>query len=108
DAGQQGVLEKYPAAKAPHCNELGPAFRNEWGPAISMQAIGLAYNPKKVKPAPRSWDDLWNPAYKGRVGLTALNSSLGMAFIVELARLKGGSESNLEPEIGRASCRERV
>jgi len=97
DAVKQGVLEKYPAAKSPHFNELGPPFRNEWGPAISMQAIGLAYNPKKVKTAPRSWDDLWNPAYKGRVGLTALNSSLGMAFIVELARLKGGSESNLEP-----------
>ncbi|OLE44597.1 MAG: hypothetical protein AUG14_04145, partial [Candidatus Rokubacteria bacterium 13_1_20CM_2_68_19] len=97
DAVKQGVLEKYPAAKSAHFNELGPPFRNEWGPAISMQAIGLAYNPKKVKTAPRSWDDLWNPAYKGRVGLTALNSSLGMAFIVELARLKGGSESNLEP-----------
>src|SRR5437667_152170 len=97
DAVKQGVLEKYPAAESPHFNELGPPFRNEWGPAISMQAIGLAYNPKKVKTAPRSWDDLWNPAYKGRVGLTALNSSLGMAFIVELARLKGGSESNLEP-----------
>lgn len=97
DAIKQGVLEKYPAAKSAHFNELLPPFRGEWGPAISMQTIGLAYNPKKIKTPPRSWDDLWNPAYKGRVGLTALNSSLGMAFIVELARLKGGSESNLEP-----------
>ena len=35
--------------------------------------------------------------YKGRVGLTALNSTLGMAFMAEIARLSGGSESNLEP-----------
>src|SRR5262249_22986254 len=49
------------------------------------------------KTPPTSWDDLWRPEYKGRVGLTALNSSLGMAFMVELARLKGGSERNLEP-----------
>jgi putative spermidine/putrescine transport system substrate-binding protein len=62
-----------------------------------MQAIGIGYNPRKITSAPKSWFDLWNPAYKGRVGLTALNSSLGMAFMVELARLKGGSESNLEP-----------
>src|SRR5438094_14551 len=75
DAVKQGVLEKYPAAKSPHFNELGPPFRNEWGPAISMQAIGLAYNPKKVKTAPRSWDDLWNPAYKGRVGPTSPSST---------------------------------
>ena len=37
------------------------------------------------------------PEYKGRVGLTALNSTLGMAFMAEIARLNGGSESNLEP-----------
>jgi putative spermidine/putrescine transport system substrate-binding protein len=97
DAVKLGLFDKYPAARSRNFNDLLPAFRNEWGPAISMQAIGIAYNPKKVTPAPRSWDDLWRPAYKGRVGLTALNSSLGMAFMAELARLKGGSESNLEP-----------
>lgn len=97
DAVRQGLLERYPVAKSRHFNDLLPPFRNEWGPSISVQAIGIAYNPKKVKVAPKSWDDLWNPAYKGRVGITALNSSLGMAFMVELARLKGGSESNLEP-----------
>jgi putative spermidine/putrescine transport system substrate-binding protein len=97
DAVKLGLFDKYPVAKSKYFTDLLPAFRNEWGPAISMQAIGIAYNPKKVTPAPRSWDDLWKPTYKGRVGLTALNSSLGMAFMAELARLKGGSESNLEP-----------
>lgn len=97
DAARHGLLEKYPVAKSRNFADLLPPFRGEWGPSISMQAIGIAYNPKKVKTVPRSWDDLWNPAYKGRVGITALNSSLGMAFMVELARLKGGSESNLEP-----------
>jgi putative spermidine/putrescine transport system substrate-binding protein len=97
DGVKLGLFEKYPVAKSKNFADLLPPFKNEWGPCISMQAIGLAYNPKKIKTPPRSWDDLWNPAYKGRVGLTALNSSLGMAFMVELARLKGGSESNLEP-----------
>ncbi len=97
DGIKLGLFEKYPAAKSKHFNDLLPQFRTEWGPCISMQAIGLAYNPKKVKTPPTSWDDLWRPEYKGRVGLTAMNSSLGVAFMVELARLKGGSESNLEP-----------
>ena len=97
DAVKLGLFDKYPLAKSANFNDLLPTFRSEWGPSISMQAIGIAYNPKKITPAPKSWFDLWNPAYKGRVGLTALNSSLGMAFMVELARLKGGSESNLEP-----------
>jgi putative spermidine/putrescine transport system substrate-binding protein len=97
DGVKLGLFDKYPVSKSRSFNDLLPAFRSEWGPSISMQAIGIAYNPTKIKTVPRSWDDLWNPAYKGRVGLTALNSSLGMAFMAELARLKGGSESNLEP-----------
>lgn len=96
DAAKQGLLEKYPIAKSPNYADLLAPFKNEWGPAVSMQVIGLAYNPKKITTAPRSWDALWNPAYKGRVGLTALNSSLGMAFMAEMARLRGGSEANMD------------
>lgn len=97
DALQQGVLVKYPVDKSANFKALYPMFQDEWGPKISMQVIGIGYNPKKVKTVPKSWDDLWNPIYKGRVGLTSLNSTLGMAFMAEIARLKGGSASNLEP-----------
>ncbi len=40
---------------------------------------------------------LWDPQYKGRVGLTALNSQLGIAFLAEINRLRGGNEENFEP-----------
>ncbi|MFZ1091145.1 MAG: extracellular solute-binding protein, partial [Xanthobacteraceae bacterium] len=43
------------------------------------------------------WDVLWDPQYKGRVGLTALNSQLGIAFLAEINRLRGGNEENFEP-----------
>ncbi len=97
DALKQDLFLKYPADKSANFKGLAPMFQDEWGPKISMQVIGIAYNPKKIKTPPKSWNDLWNPAYKGRVGLTSLNSTLGMAFMVEIARLKGGSETNLEP-----------
>lgn len=97
DAVKAGVLEKFPVDKSAHFKDLLPPFQDEWGPKISIQVIGIGYNPKKIKTPPKSWDDLWNPAYKGRVGLTALNSSLGMAFMVDLARVRGGSETAIEP-----------
>ncbi len=97
DALKQDLFVKYPVDKSANYKALYPMFQDEWGPKISMQVIGIGYNPKKVKTPPKSWDDLWNPVYKGRVGLTALNSTLGMAFMVEMARLRGGSETNLEP-----------
>ncbi|HEX3952531.1 MAG TPA: extracellular solute-binding protein [Stellaceae bacterium] len=97
DGLDQGLFEKYPTAKSPHYTELLPVFQDQWGPKISIQAIGIGYNPKKIKTPPTSWNDLFKPEYKGRVGLTALNSTLGMAFMVDLARVNGGSESNIEP-----------
>lgn len=97
DAVSQGLIDEYPIAKSPNYHELLPAFQDKWGPKISMQVIGIGYNPNKIKTPPRSYDDLLNPAYKGRVGLTALNSQLGMAFLAELNRIKGGNESNFDP-----------
>src|SRR6266498_3218139 len=79
DAAKQGLIVEYPAAKSPNYKDLLPEFQDKWGPCISLQIIGIGYNPKKIKTPPTSWDALWEPKYKGRVGLTALNSQLGIA-----------------------------
>ena len=97
DAVKQDLIVEYPAAKSPNWRDLLPQFQDRWGPKISMQVIGIGYNPKKIATPPRSWDELWEPKYKGRVGLTALNSQLGIAFLAELNRLKGGTDTNFEP-----------
>jgi putative spermidine/putrescine transport system substrate-binding protein len=97
DAAKEGLIVEYPAAKSPNFSSLLPKFQDKWGPKITMQVIGIGYNPKKIASPPRSWDALWDPKYKGRVGLTALNSQLGIAFLAELNRIKGGTESDFEP-----------
>jgi putative spermidine/putrescine transport system substrate-binding protein len=97
DAAKQGLIAPYPAAKSPSYKDLLPEFQDRWGPRISMQIIGIGYNPQRIKSAPKSWDVLWDPQYKGRVGLTALNSQLGIAFLAEINRLRGGSEESFEP-----------
>ena len=97
DAVKDGLIAEYPAAKSPHFKDLIPKFQDKWGPKITMQVIGIGYNPKKIATPPKSWEDLWDPKYKGRVGLTALNSQLGIAFLAELNRLKGGTETDFEP-----------
>ena len=97
DAAKEGLIVEYPSAKSPNFKDLLPKFQDKWGPKITMQVIGIGYNPKSITSPPKSWDDLWNPKYKGRVGLTALNSQLGIAFLAELNRLKGGTETDFEP-----------
>jgi putative spermidine/putrescine transport system substrate-binding protein len=97
DAVKQGLIVEYPAAKSPNFKDLLPPFQDKWGPVVTMQVIGIGYNPKKITAPPKSFDELWDPKYKGRVGLTALNSQLGIAFLAELNRLKGGDETNFDP-----------
>ncbi len=97
DAVKEGLIAEYPAAKSPNFATLIPKFQDKWGPKITMQVIGIGYNPQKITTPPKSWDALYDPKYKGRVGLTALNSQLGIAFLAELNRVKGGTETDFEP-----------
>jgi putative spermidine/putrescine transport system substrate-binding protein len=93
------VLEKFPASAAKALSDVPEAFRHPEGyaPVVTCQVIGIAFNPKKVKAPPTSWEDLWRPEFKGRVGITGMASSLGTAFMVDIAKLKGGSDTDLEP-----------
>lgn len=93
----QGLTDDYPVAQSKQFKDLIPEAQEGTGPAIFFQVVGLTYNPEKIKVAPSSWRDLWKPEYKGRVGITNLNSTLGTGFLVEVARMFGGSEANVEP-----------
>jgi putative spermidine/putrescine transport system substrate-binding protein len=99
NAKKADVLDKFPADKSKTFADIPEAFRDPDGyaPVVTCQVIGLAYNPTKIKTPPTSWDDLWKPEYKGRVGITGMGSSLGTAFMVDVAKTRGGSDTDLEP-----------
>ena len=93
----QDLVDPFPVAPTSHFKDLIPEAQEPMGPAIFFQAVGITYNPDKIKTPPTSWRDLWKPEYKGRVGITNLNSTLGTGFLVEISRMFGGSEANVEP-----------
>jgi putative spermidine/putrescine transport system substrate-binding protein len=92
----QGLVEPFPVAKSAHYKDLIPDAQVETGPAPFFQVVGITYNPEKVKTPPTSWEDIWKPEFKGRVGITNLNSTLGTGWLVEIARMRGGSEANVD------------
>jgi len=92
----QGLVESYPVADSKHYADLISEAQVATGPAPFFQVVGMTYNPDKVKTPPSSWKDLWKPEFKSRVGITNLNSTLGTGFLVEIARMHGGSESNVD------------
>jgi len=91
----QGLVEPYPVAESKHYADLISEAQIATGPAAFFQVVGLTYNPDRVKTPPTSWADLWKPEFKGRVGITNLNSTLGTGFLVEIARMHGGSEADV-------------
>jgi putative spermidine/putrescine transport system substrate-binding protein len=95
-AEKQGLVDHFPSERSTHYKDINPNARTQDGVAPFFIFIGLAYNTDKIKTPPTSWTDLWKPEYKGRVGITNLNSTLGTAFLVEAARMRGGSEKNVD------------
>ena len=93
------VFAPLPADKIPNLKDLPKKFIDPrgLGAFCSAQIIGLAYNTDKIKNPPKSWNELLSPQYKGRVGLSSMGSTLISAWMVDIARINGGSEENMEP-----------
>lgn len=92
----QDLADPYPVAQSAHYKDLIAEAQEPMGPAAFFQVVGITYNPDRIKTPPTSWADIWKPEYKGRVGITNLNSTLGTGFMVEIAKMHGGSEANID------------
>lgn len=99
NAKSQGLLAPLPVDRIPNLAKVPKQLIGSDGMGVmsAMQVFGIAYNPKTVKTPPKSWDELWSPAYKGRVLINGPDTTIGATWMVELARMHGGSEKNLEP-----------
>ncbi len=88
------VFEPITATNVPDLPHVIPALRTPYSIPHIYSAKVILYNPDKVKPAPRSYADLWDPKYRGRVGF----SDLLYLNIMEAAGLVGGgSMTDYEP-----------
>lgn len=95
-----GIVQRIDERMVPNLAQVYPAYRrmtHGFGVPQAYSVVGLAYDTRKVRTPPTSWRDLFKPEFKGQVGVVNLNSSLGVAFLVMLARLNGGGEANIEP-----------
>jgi putative spermidine/putrescine transport system substrate-binding protein len=96
---REGIFEKMERAKIPNMADVEPKALNPdgFGFASLYATAGIGYNAEKVKPAPQAWKDMWNPAYKGMIGLQDIAGTTGVQFLITAARLHGGDEQNIEP-----------
>ena len=95
------VFEPITEANVPNLKHVIPALRADYAIPHIFSGKVILYNPDKVKPAPQSYADLWDPKYRGRVGFSDL---LYLNIIESAALVGGGSMTNYEP--GKAKLRE--
>jgi putative spermidine/putrescine transport system substrate-binding protein len=70
-------------------------YGDYWG------AISIGYNASLIKPAPKTFKDLLNPAYKNKVALNGnpLTSNSAVSGVFAAALANGGSLNNVAPGI---------
>ncbi|OHD80910.1 MAG: spermidine/putrescine ABC transporter substrate-binding protein [Spirochaetes bacterium RIFOXYC1_FULL_54_7] len=59
------------------------------GVPYTINSIGIIYNPKTAGIVIDSWDDLWNPALKGKISIPDITTTFGPAFMVMCSDVKG-------------------
>lgn len=93
----EDLWEKLDTSKVPNLNDLHKVARlSDYSVVHDFGAYGLAYNPDQVQPAPTSWTDMWNPAYKGHVTMRGFTPD-SIQLLVQMAKLNGGDERNIDP-----------
>ena len=91
-AVKEDVLEKTTAAKVPNLAKLKPGAIHMDGMWTNYQQpyAGIAFAPAKVKPAPASWGEVWDPKYKGKIIVPSLQNTEGLSMFFVAAQLETG------------------
>jgi putative spermidine/putrescine transport system substrate-binding protein len=97
---QLGLCEKL--SDAPVYKDLYPLARlSPEATGIGVVATGIGYNEEAFKKrgwaAPDSWENLTDPRYKQLLGMPPVTNTYGLHTLVEMARLRGGDEKNIDP-----------
>jgi putative spermidine/putrescine transport system substrate-binding protein len=88
------TFEPIDAAKVPRLDKVFPELRTETAIPHIYSAQVILYNTDKVKVPPVGYADLWDPKWKGRVGVADI---LWSANTLAAALAGGGGVSNLDP-----------
>jgi putative spermidine/putrescine transport system substrate-binding protein len=100
---KEGLLEPLTVEGVPALKTLIPAGRrkNDTFMLMSLAAMNITYNKNKISQAdlPKSWADLADPKYKGRLILPAANSTFALMLIEQLNKAGGGTVTNIDPGV---------
>ncbi|GJD51746.1 Spermidine/putrescine-binding periplasmic protein [Methylobacterium crusticola] len=107
-ATDERLLVKIDEASVPNIKDLYPSTRIPGidGVAVTFDNLMLLYNSDAVKTEPRSWMDLADPRYKGKVAFNGMPDIQGLSLVLILDRARGGTDYLRSVEKGIAAAGE--
>jgi putative spermidine/putrescine transport system substrate-binding protein len=97
-AGREGLLDSLDYAKIPNAADIPKKYVfDDKGIGLYVYLNALAYSKEAVKEPPRSWRVLWEPRYKGKVILPAIDATSIFKILIMASLLNGGDQKNMEP-----------
>lgn len=87
---QAEVLETVPEKDVPRLSAVLPVFRKPHSIPHIYSAMVVLYNPTKITTPPKTYADLFDPKYKGRVGFSDILYNFNMAA----ANIAAGGKAN--------------
>jgi len=98
---QQGLFVDLDPAAIPNMQDLSDAGKHGNYLDVYTSAATILYNKdwfaQQGMAPPDSWADLERPEFQGKMFLPPITYTFGLYALVELARLDGGGETNIEP-----------
>lgn len=100
----EGLVEKLTPAELPVLNDIHPIARQaggECGPGVTFDHFVMIYDTNAVSTPPAAWRDLWNPANRGRISLSAPPNIQGLVLTAVLAHAETGDWRNVDSTFRR-------
>jgi len=93
---ERGLFEPFDVRSLSSASEVPASLADHCGIGVAAQAMGIAHNPKKL-PKPKGWAELFRELFVSRLGITGFQTTFGTVSLIEIAKMFGGSETNVEP-----------
>ena len=85
DGYAANLFAKVDYAKIANSKDLLPGAKamteNGFGPAYTLNSIGIIYNPKALGFEIKEWADLWRPELANKISIPALSTTFGPAMV---------------------------
>jgi putative spermidine/putrescine transport system substrate-binding protein len=93
---EAGIFEKLDRSRIPNLNEIYESAKaplgEDYGPAYTIGALGIAYDPQAAGREIKSWKDLWSPDLAKKITMPNITSTSG-PMMVDAASIVSGSEA---------------